>query len=393
MKKNYYFYSILIAFCSIVSIYTFEFFLQLKMIKAIEGDKDKKIAAFKNKNKADFDLRSKYEVFNDLKKRNKRVSVPITYGMVINTKTYLDEKFLPLSGLTNALTLHCNENGYFSKYLSDRFGFNNNDKIWENKSDKENNVLLIGDSFLHGACVNREDSIAGKLKELNKKKNFFNLGYSENGPLQELAILREFSKEIKFSKVIWFYYESNDLDDISSGLKNDILRKYFSDQNFSQQLIQNVEKSDRLYEQILSKQLEEKVIKFHSINFSYKYFLKLSYLRKFLFKKSQNVEILNFKKIINQANQLTKDNNAEFYFVYLPDFFRYYYNQEKNQKFYNYLQVMNVIKELGIKSIDINNEVFLKHTNKLNFFPFASFGHYNELGYEAVATKVNEKIF
>ena len=37
----------------------------------------------------------------------------------------IEDKILPLSGLSNSKTLHCNENGYYSIYTSDRFGFNN----------------------------------------------------------------------------------------------------------------------------------------------------------------------------------------------------------------------------------------------------------------------------
>ena len=60
--------------------------------------------------------------------------------------------------------LFCNESGEWSYFKSDRFGFNNFDQNW----DKKNHVLLIGDSYVQGACVDQESSISFylRIKEL-----------------------------------------------------------------------------------------------------------------------------------------------------------------------------------------------------------------------------------
>ena len=57
----------------------------------------------------------------------------------------------------------CNENGYYSIYDSDRFGFNNPDDQW----DQDLDFLLIGDSFVNGACVNRPNDIGSNLRKFN----------------------------------------------------------------------------------------------------------------------------------------------------------------------------------------------------------------------------------
>ena len=54
-------------------------------------------------------------------------------------------QILPLSGISNSETIHCNENGYYSIYQSDRYGFNNPDEEWDKK---EIEYLLVGDSFI-----------------------------------------------------------------------------------------------------------------------------------------------------------------------------------------------------------------------------------------------------
>ena len=94
----------------------------------------------------------------------------------------------PLSGISNSVTINCNENGYYSIYQSDRYGFNNPDSEWDSI---ENEYLIIGDSFAHGACVNRPNDIASNLRNLSDK-SVLNLGFTGNGPLIEYATLREY---------------------------------------------------------------------------------------------------------------------------------------------------------------------------------------------------------
>ena len=92
--------------------------------------------------------------------------------MTIGSKLYDvgSEKILTFSGVSFAKTIMCNENGYYSIYDSDRFGFNNPDDQW----DQDLDFLLIGDSFVNGACVNRPNDIGSNLRKFNL--NGLNLG-------------------------------------------------------------------------------------------------------------------------------------------------------------------------------------------------------------------------
>ena len=66
---------------------------------------------------------------------------------------FLDEEeqnILPLSGYPIIKTLMCNENGKLIKYFSDRYGFNNNDKIYDNNNF---DILMIGDSIHKGYAL------------------------------------------------------------------------------------------------------------------------------------------------------------------------------------------------------------------------------------------------
>ena len=145
-------------------------------------------------------------------------------------KNYSNVPF-PLSGLSNSETIYCNENGYYSIYQSDRYGFNNPDNEWDKK---EIEYLLVGDSFTHGACVNRPNDISSVLRNLSKK-SVLNLGMGGNGPLIEYATLREYL-DTNVKKVLWIYYEGNDLANLENEKTNDILINYLKDLNFTQNL-------------------------------------------------------------------------------------------------------------------------------------------------------------
>ncbi len=114
-----------------------------------------------------YDKRSKFEIYSDLKKNNEDIS------MVHIASENNKFNIVPLSGKSHSLTIFCNELGTYSIYKSDRYGFNNDDNIWDSE---DLDFVLIGDSFTHGACVTRDQNIAGKLISLGYKT--LNLGYS-----------------------------------------------------------------------------------------------------------------------------------------------------------------------------------------------------------------------
>ena len=65
------------------------------------------------------------------------LTVPKTH-VLLNPNNNL----LPLSGISKRTTLVCNENGYYSKFESDRFGFNNPDFEWD---AEKIDFFLLGD--------------------------------------------------------------------------------------------------------------------------------------------------------------------------------------------------------------------------------------------------------
>ena len=78
----------------------------------------------------------------------------------------------PLAPQPYSKLYFCNEGYGLIKYETDRFGFRNLDNLWDQKID----LILIGDSFAHGACVEEKDSIAFQLGNKGKLINLATYG-------------------------------------------------------------------------------------------------------------------------------------------------------------------------------------------------------------------------
>ena len=143
---------------------------------------------------------------------------------------------MPLTGVSKTKTLFCNEGGYFSYYISDKYGFNNMD-------DFKPDIGLVGDSFTHGACVMPEHNLASNLKKLTEL-NITNYGMRGIGPMTILAIVKEYVIKQKPKKVLWIHYEGNDLHDLTIENRNQFMRNYLQP-NFSQDLANRVDEIDK----------------------------------------------------------------------------------------------------------------------------------------------------
>ena len=342
----------------------------------------KKIELYKKETGKDYDLRKKIEVYHELKKKIKRVGVSFGHRKYFKK----NNEILPLSGLSKAKTVNCNESGFFSMYESDRYGFNNPDKEWDKKNI---DYLLVGDSYGHGACVNDFDTIAGNVRKLNQNKvDVINLSYDGNGPLTEYASLKEYMPEFKVKKVIWLYFH-NDLLNVSHEINNPILKLYLHDNNFNQ----NLKNKQKIIDKLVLKQIDQEDgyvqdLRFNAIDKKINLFpfLKLNLLRFHLIPKKKNDEkkFTQFKKVMIEAKKYINSQGADLYFVYLPSF--YEINAQHGFKG-NRKKIINIINNLNINSIDmfpIINQI----ENPLTIFPFKSNNHYNGIGYKLIANEI-----
>ena len=374
-------YLIIFFFSLVMSLYLFEGYYNFKLSKKKNYKNNEQTfieLLYEKQTGKKWDTRSRSEIYRQLNKNNTILSYHPAFFLGMTNL------FFPLSGHSNLETIFCNENGYYATYKSDRYGFNNPDNEWDKNKIE---YLLIGDSFVHGACVNRPNDIASILRNLSSK-SVLSLGMSGNGPLIEYATLREYlDKNVK--KVLWVYFEGNDLRDLSNEKKNNILIKYLEDLNFTQNLKFKQNQINNLITKSIEKKYEESIEK--NKNKLIK-FIKIQETRNLINNKlidkakaKEPKPLLEFKKILQLTKELTKKNDSKLYFIYLPEWSRY----SSNYDLTNYNLVKKIVTELKIPFIDIDKEVFEKEKNPLKLFVFEQWGHYNIKGYN----KVSEKIY
>ena len=125
-------YLIILVISLVVSLYFFEGYLTFKeqpskelLSKELLSKEllSKKKQLYKKQTGNEWDDRTKLQIYKDLKKINNEivVNVPPTNNLKKNHSIF------PLSSISNSETIYCNENGYYSIYQSDRYGFNNPD--------------------------------------------------------------------------------------------------------------------------------------------------------------------------------------------------------------------------------------------------------------------------
>ena len=386
-NKNIQLYFIIIFVSITTSLYLFEFYSNSS-------------SNIYTNNKENNDNRNLKDVIKDFeKKKIKAVQTisPANFqksdGIILKNST----KIYPLAGISNIITPLCNETGKWSIYKSDKYGFNNNNEIW----DKDVDYLIIGDSFAHGACVDRRDDFRGKLMKYSNK-NAITLGYGGNGPLTALASYREYNGLVKPKIIIWMYFELSDLPDLQKEFTySEILRGYLNAE-FTQDLYKYPLQIDEALIEYLYKKKLSKFIKLQNTRKAIR--SHINSLRSKTVKKINNENLLSqnktkkditdkkyldlFFNILNKANEEIKSNNQELVFLYLP-FLRVDDPNDKNNKI-NYFkkEILDKLNDMKIRYIDIDEMVIKKIEEPVDLIGV----HFDEKIYDLMAKKYLELI-
>ena len=397
-KKEFFQYFSIIFFLLIIS----NFFYDVSKDHIKQKKQEifiKKVLKEKNKYQS-FDFRTQKAVVEDLRKENNNKNI---YQAILPSFFFKEPKFftelLPLSGISSATTVLCNESGKYSIYQSDRYGFNNPDINYDNNTKER--VMLIGDSFVHGACVDQEDTLSSQLNKVNIPS--FSISYGGNGPLLELATLIEYIHVLKPKIVIWFYAE-NDLPNLVIEKKSKFLMQYLRKNNFTQNLSQRQNEIDLLWKKILNQNLD--VVDYLQVtkkktflkNFLRKIerafllkpmrdFLKFYYEKELIkhYENTNKENITLYRQILLKVKDLSIENNSSLTFVYLP-FLSSITNEISSKK-----EIIETVSNLNIKVLDFH-EHLSKKNDPSSFFPFGKGGHYNEKGYKELSNFILENL-
>ena len=313
------------------------------------------------------------------------------------------DEMISFSGISNSKIVFCKESNFFSKYHSDRYGFNNPDDVW----DKPIELLVLGDSFVHGACVDAGDDTPSQLRKIGKF-NVVNLGWPNTGPLKQYSSFLEYVE--KYPRYIFWVYYENDLDDLNKELNIKLLKKYLDNKDFRQNLTSE-RKRKKIDKLILDKHkeymnYEHKIdtrVKFYNnfIDYLKLYKTRQVLLSQFKYFSKQDADInsnyynnlLNeYFSIFDKFKERADKNNSEIVFVYLPSSKYHFSNRAKyfqsiKKKLFYKLKKENV----GVVDIEAKMDeiyVFPEQLYAGNSFDF----HFNEKGYKFVAESIMEYI-
>ena len=297
-----------------------------------------------------------------------------------------DLKILPLSGYENSKTLLClNENNQPIYYLSDDIGFNNQ------KKTVNNNLLLIGDSYVQGMCLDNKYNLNSQFKKFNLDST--SLGIGGNGPLIEFATFKEYESFYKYQALILFITPDNDFYDLSNEINNKVLMKYLNDKTFKQNMTSNKNKKEK--KNIIDLYFGNKTNRFYNDILSvYHFNLKeVGNLIENLFKKDRiitneykklkNKEVDKvFLKIINEFKNSSLKKNINFYVVF--------------NSLYPNMIYPNSPEEQKLSEILLNKISFLKNylgNNGIKYFDFSEFiiKNYNENNINNLFNKINNQ--
>jgi len=368
-----------------ITVYGFETYLELSKRGSGNTNKREVLALQMG---VSYDKRNKIEVISDLTDSGTEAFPNVSPENLIASNGLSSDNgpIYPLGTISNSTTINDNESGYYPIIETDEHGFNNPKGLYiKNNVD----IILIGDSFTEGCCVHSDETISEKLRQLNF--NTISVGKGGNGPLVELATLKEYAEPLKPKIVVWLHYV-NDFNNLNTEMRSSILKKYLNEDNYSQNLIKRQEEIDAvLINYIQSEQKKFKNKKMEILELIIKT-IKLSKLRKMINLQTALTPIssLTFIDILKKSKQMVSNWGGKMYLVYLPEYTRYITKDELEHKNRNF--VMQTANELDIPFIDIQSEVFDFHPDVLSLFPFRVSGHYNAEGYKLVAETIQKRL-
>ena len=360
-----------------------------------------------------FDTRTRREVANDLRQEGIDAYLAVfprglleeeADGSLIPMITVGGAEVLPLGGISSKVTVLCNENGDYVIYEADEHGFNNPKGIWHGG---QVDIAAVGDSYTQGYCVSPDKNFVALIRM--RYAATLNLGAAANGPLLMLATIKEYVRHIKPKIVLWFYYEGNDLEDLTKSKRSPLLMRYMQP-DFDQGLLERQEAIDLA----LATQVGRVKMAWELANTSrvseLSAIVRLRHLRQRLgriYRRSQHgidkakgiahpqdkskdaePDLDLFRSISLQAKEIVSTWGGKLYFVYLPEWPRYAAPESADK---DRERVLLLVREMGLPVIDIH-KAFLARGDPLALFPFRQGVHYTEEGNRLVAEEVLRSI-
>lgn len=334
-----------------------------------------------------WDPRTQLEVLQDLRRRGVDAWPSVVPGFL---DSRAGSQISPLGGISRVTAVVCNELGSYLIYQSDEHGFHNPPGSW---SSGPLDIAALGNSFTEGRCVPSGQDMVALIRQ--RYPSTLNLGVSGNGPLRELAGLREYLPALEPRRTLWFYFEGNDLTyDLAREYDDPILARYL-EPGFSQRLMFRQPEVDAL----LRTRLEQKyrdlqeaprtkesverwsgVLLLRSLRAS----LGLAIRQPSVDVSDRDYDLL--RRILAEGRNTTAAWGGRLYFVYLPIRARYEHSNLRRANDKVRLKITAMLAELQVPLIDLVDVVGRQPNVAELYTPVG--GHFTPAGYAVAAEAV-----
>ena len=331
-----------------------------------------------------FDRRTLSEFVQENREQGIAMVPRISPRIGLSTSGYIqgDGSLFALAGLANRRTAYCNAEGDYLVFQSDRYGLRNADEVY---GQGEFDVVLVGDSFAMGHCVERDMGALLRGRGIST----VNLGYGGNGPLIELATLREYGSMLTPRHVLWVYFEGNDLRDLGREMGAEVLSNYLNE-NFNQNLIARQHQIDTQLESYLDRVLVTPGEP--GKPGALKRILFLDGIRNLMHRAMRRNDIADqqfelFAQILERARADVETWGGQLHFVYLPQWERFSGVNTRSSLSVHHDRILAIAGELSLPVIDLT-PVIAAQPDPLELFPFRLKGHFTQEGYKLVAGEI-----
>jgi hypothetical protein len=354
------------------------------------------------------DPRSRLEALTAMRREGKDAFPGQHPASVLDWAPEIAQRIVPLGGIAHAWTQLCNEVCENVAYQNDHRGFRNPPDAWTSRPAQ---IAAVGDSFAQGICVRDGLGVVDRLRnEFPATLNFANGG---NGPLLELAAVREYLPEIRPRVVLWFYYEGNDLTSIPTEARWPLLRSYLSPTYPGQGLAERQAEIDASWRGFLEARLKgiigaeepapavaQPARAFSDAGHVVDVMLlrNLRHLLGVRFGRVQEPSLATtlesgvpregvaaFEEILRVAVSTVESWGGTLYLIYLPEYWRYDLKAIARQSpAWERSRVIVAAERVGARTVDVA-AAFERYPNPRQRFWAGAFGHYNQDGYQVVA--------
>ena len=359
-------------------------------------------------------------VFEELKKEGKRGIKRFSPGaLVVNDMPGIDfegETVFPFAGVSNIGTVYCKESGFWVVYDSDEHGFRNKKGTWKDAKKVSPDVVLLGDSFTQGACIEESDTFSSAIRRTGR--SVINTGVGGTGPIIQYGIFKEYIAPVKPKKVLWMFF-AEDIRDAVTEAKNPLLSNYLSDAGFKQDLMNKQDLIDKslsffyevgypkmLYDLTNKRQDRKYIVTAKIVERSFfsgsKSFFQVKKLIRSLHEDVDPTEgneehkLDLFQTVLSKMNEEIKGWGGELVFAYIPTWVQYggtkdSYGISVTDNYLLKKDIINIVEEHGVKSIDLDSEFIRKNDAPHTMYNDNKYGHFHPTAYREIGEYLAER--